>query len=182
MHDSCAFLILFRAHCGAQFCVRAFGDLRLTCATMFIDSRINNCQSFIRHVRLLSQTSLWCSIVGVLVLASYGLQTAWHKYPRAQATHSRVAFLTHSKGARRCLTNSVLGFLVANAQDEGPGMGWFFRSGYPAQVPENNLLNFWWRAPEPSSASAREKYSCSLHRSCRPSSALGSDVLHWAAH
>ena len=47
VHDSCEFLILFRAHCGAEFCVRAFSDLRLTCATMFIGSRINNCQSFV---------------------------------------------------------------------------------------------------------------------------------------
>ena len=47
MHDSCEFPISFRAHCGVQFCVRAFSGL--TCATMFIGSRINNCQSFIRH-------------------------------------------------------------------------------------------------------------------------------------
>ena len=45
----CEFLIPFRAHCGAQFCVRAFSDSRSTCVTTLIGSRANNCQSFIRH-------------------------------------------------------------------------------------------------------------------------------------
>ena len=46
----CEFLLPFRAHCGAQFCVRAFSDSRSsTCVTTPIGSRANNCQSFIRH-------------------------------------------------------------------------------------------------------------------------------------
>ena len=45
----CEFLTPFRAHCGAQFCVRAFSDSRSNCVTTLIGSRANSCQSFIRQ-------------------------------------------------------------------------------------------------------------------------------------
>ena len=72
----CEFLILFRAHCGAQFCVRAFSDSRSTRVTTLIGSGANNCQSFIRHSLSLS-LSVSLSVLSLSLLLSSSLSLSF---------------------------------------------------------------------------------------------------------
>ena len=85
----CEFLTPFRAHCGAQCCVRSFSDSRSTCVTTLIGSRANKWQSFIRHGCGACVTE---SMPALTDLATYGfLNSELTSCPRTAAVLGELA-------------------------------------------------------------------------------------------